>query len=51
LPAGSNDAVMFLGNGDNIVFIDYEHDLVAVVGWLDDPQKAEFVRLLQTSIA
>jgi CubicO group peptidase (beta-lactamase class C family) len=50
LPAAREDAVMFLGNGDNIVFIDYQHDLVAVVRWLDDSQKAEFVRLLEDSV-
>jgi CubicO group peptidase (beta-lactamase class C family) len=48
-PAAREDAVMFLGNGDNIVFIDYQHDLVAVVRWIDDDQKAEFVRLLEAS--
>lgn len=51
LPAAREDAVMFLGNGDNIVFIDYEHDLVAVVRWLDDSQKAEFVRLLEAAVS
>jgi CubicO group peptidase (beta-lactamase class C family) len=50
LPAAREDSVMFLGNGDNIVFIDYGHDLVAVVRWLDDSQKAEFVRLLEASL-
>jgi CubicO group peptidase (beta-lactamase class C family) len=49
-PAAREDSVMFLGNGDNIVFIDYEHDLVAVVRWIDDAQKAEFVRLLENSV-
>jgi hypothetical protein len=41
---------MFIGNGDNIVFIDYEHDMVAVVRWIDDAQMAEFVRLLEDSL-
>lgn len=50
LPAAREDAVMFLGNGDNIVFIDYQHDTVAVVRWIDDAQKAEFVRLLEASL-
>ena len=50
LPAAREDAVMFLGNGDNIVFIDYQHDLVAVVRWIDDSQKTEFVRLLESSL-
>jgi hypothetical protein len=49
-PAAREDSVMFLGNGDNIVFIDYQHDLVAVVRWIDDDQKAEFVRLLEESV-
>jgi CubicO group peptidase (beta-lactamase class C family) len=49
-PAARADAVAFIGNGDNIVFIDYEHDLVAVVRWIDDAQKAEFVRLLEAAI-
>jgi len=42
--------VMFVGNGDNLVFIDYEHDTVAVMRWIDDKQKEEFVRLLEASI-
>jgi CubicO group peptidase (beta-lactamase class C family) len=49
-PAAREDAVAFLGNGTNMVFIDYEHDLVAVVRWIDDAQKAEFVRLLEASL-
>jgi CubicO group peptidase (beta-lactamase class C family) len=50
-PAARADAVAFIGNGDNIVFIDYEHDVVAVIRWIDDGQKAEFVRLLEASLA
>ena len=49
-PAAREDAVAFIGNGDNIVFIDYEHDVVAVVRWIDDAQKAEFVARLEASI-
>jgi len=49
-PAAREDSVMFIGNGDNIVFIDYEHDMVAVVRWIDDSQKAEFVRLLEDAV-
>ena len=48
-PAARADAVAFLGNGDNIVFLDYEHDMVAVVRWIDDGQKAEFVWLLEAA--
>ena len=49
-PAARADSVAFIGNGDNIVFIDYEHDMVAVFRWIDDKQKAEFVRLLEASV-
>ena len=49
-PAAREDSVMFIGNGDNIVFIDYEHDMVAVVRWIDDAQKAEFVARLEAAI-
>ncbi len=49
-PAARADAVMFLGNGTNLVFVDYEHDIVAVVRWIDDAQKAEFVRLLLAAL-
>ncbi len=49
-PAAREDSVMFIGNGDNIVFIDYQHDVVAVVRWIDDGEKAEFVRLLEAAV-
>ena len=50
-PAARADSVAFIGNGDNIVFIDYQHDMVAVFRWIDDGQKAEFVRLLENSVS
>jgi CubicO group peptidase (beta-lactamase class C family) len=49
-PAAREDSVMFIGNGDNIVFIDYAHDVVAVVRWIDDGEKAEFVRMLEEAL-
>ena len=49
-PAAREDAVAFIGNGDNIVFIDYQHDIVAVVRWIDDSQKAEFVARLEAAL-
>ena len=50
-PEASEDCVAFIGNGDNIVFIDYRHDLVAAVRWIDDAQKAQFVALLEAAIS
>jgi hypothetical protein len=32
------------------VFIDYQHDIVAVFRWIDDTQEAEFVRLLLAAV-
>ena len=49
-PAAREDSVTFIGNGANVVFIDYQHDIVAVVRWIDDKQKEEFVRLLEASV-
>ena len=34
VPAAPASAVRFLGNGGNIVYLDWEHDLVVVVRWL-----------------
>ncbi|GAA0535643.1 hypothetical protein FHS83_003219 [Rhizomicrobium palustre] len=50
-PAAPKDSVTFIGNGTNMVYVDYQHDLVAVVRWIDDKQRPEFVRLLNEAIA
>ncbi len=50
-PAARADSVAYLGNGVNMVFIDYEHDIVAVVRWIDNDQKAEFVKRLEAAVA
>jgi CubicO group peptidase (beta-lactamase class C family) len=34
LPSTPASAVRFVGNGANIVYIDWEHDLVVVVRWI-----------------
>ncbi|MBB4660326.1 hypothetical protein [Parvularcula dongshanensis] len=49
-PAAREDTVAYLGAGTNMVLVDYEHDLVAVVRWLDNQQLAEFVRLLTDAV-
>lgn len=49
-PAARGDAVAFIGNGTNIVFIDFEHDMVAVARWIDEEQTAEFVRHLELAV-
>lgn len=49
-PAARHDSVMYLGNGVNMVFIDYQHDMVAVVRWIENKDKAEFVKRLEASV-
>jgi CubicO group peptidase (beta-lactamase class C family) len=34
LPAAPDSAVYFAGNGDNIIYIDRDNDIVAVVRWI-----------------
>jgi len=48
LPAAPASAVTFLGNGQNVVYIDRENDLVAVVRWIatDEALKGFVARLL-----
>jgi CubicO group peptidase (beta-lactamase class C family) len=36
LPSAPASAVRFVGNGANIIYIDWEHDLVVVVRWIKD---------------
>lgn len=45
-PAARADSVAFIGDGANVVFVDYQHDIVAVVRWIDSAKMKEFVRLL-----
>ena len=44
LPNAPASAVRFVGNGENIIYIDWEHDLVVVVRWIkDDAALNEFL--------
>jgi CubicO group peptidase (beta-lactamase class C family) len=36
LPAVPRSAVTFQGNGENIVYLDWDHDLLVVVRWIDN---------------
>ena len=49
-PAARADSVSFVGDGANVIFIDYQHDMVAVVRWIDSPRMKDFVRLLLASV-
>ena len=45
-PDARADSVAFIGDGSNVIFVDYQHDIVAVVRWIDGAKMKEFVRLL-----
>jgi CubicO group peptidase (beta-lactamase class C family) len=54
LPAAPETAVRFVGNGSNIIYIDWDNDIVAVVRWIRGDRAlndviAKLVASLQTS--
>ena len=46
LPSAPATAFQHLGNGTNVVYVDPEHDLVAVVRWIENPAVDGFVQRL-----
>jgi CubicO group peptidase (beta-lactamase class C family) len=51
LPSAPESAFMFIGNGANVIYIDQENDLVAVVRWIDNKATDGFVQRLLAAIA
>jgi hypothetical protein len=45
-PSAPTTAYAFLGNGTNAIYVDQEHDLVAVIKWMDDKSVDEFLKLV-----
>ena len=44
LPAAPESAVTFNGNGQNIIYVDTQNDLLIVVRWIDNgPALNEFI--------
>ena len=50
-PDAPEDSVAYIGDGANIIFIDYQHDVVAVVRWIDGGKMKEFVKRLEASLS
>ncbi len=51
LPAAPESSVTFRGNGQNILYIDWENDLVVVVRWIDNgPALNEFIGKLLAAV-
>ena len=44
------DSFAYLGAGANMIFIDPEHDIVAVVRWIESGERNEFIRRLMAAI-
>jgi len=49
-PSAPESAFMFIGNGANVIYIDQEHDLVAVVRWIDNKATDGFVKRLLAAV-
>jgi CubicO group peptidase (beta-lactamase class C family) len=49
-PAASARSFFALGAGGNMIWIDPENDLVAVVRWFDNAKTNEFIRLVSESV-
>jgi hypothetical protein len=43
MPEAPESSVAFRGNGPNVIYIDWEHDLVIVVRWINGPALNEFI--------
>jgi len=43
LPSAPASSVTFRGNGQNIVYLDWENDLVVVIRWIDRPALDPFL--------
>lgn len=49
-PSAPASSYFALGAGTNLIWIDPEHDLVAVVRWIDNGQTDEFIRRVMASL-
>ncbi len=43
LPSAPKTSVLFHGSGANIIYLDWEHDLLVVVRWINDPDLDGFI--------
>ena len=50
LPSAPASAFTHIGAGTNMIYVDPEHDLVAVVRWIDNKSMDEFVKKLLASV-
>jgi CubicO group peptidase (beta-lactamase class C family) len=51
IPSAPASAFVHIGNGLNMIYVDPEHDLVAVVRWIDNKAMDEFVKRLLGAVS
>jgi CubicO group peptidase (beta-lactamase class C family) len=49
-PSAPATAYAHLGNGTNAIYVDPEHDMVAVVKWIDDKSMDTFLKLMLSAL-
>lgn len=49
-PSAPTTAFTHIGNGTNAIYVDPEHDLVAVIKWMDDKSIDGFLKLMLTAL-
>ena len=49
-PSAPASAFAHLGNGTNAIYVDPEHDIVAVVKWIDDKSMDGFLKLMLSAL-
>ena len=49
-PSAPASAYAHIGNGTNAIYVDSEHDIVAVVKWMDDKSMDGFLKLLLSAL-
>jgi hypothetical protein len=49
-PSAPATSVLFIGAGSNVVYVDWENDLVAVLRWLDGESMDGFLALLLAAL-
>jgi len=50
-PSAPASAYAHIGNGTNAIYVDSEHDIVAVVKWMDDKSMDGFLKLLLSALS
>ena len=50
LPSAPEKVFVHIGNGTNMVYVDPENDIVAVVRWIENDQMDEFVKRMLNAL-